>query len=211
MSVARLTHVPADLDARIPAITVEAASSKRRRRDVQPIRPELAARLRTWLSQRERTTASLRLRDNTAEESAPSENDYESPPSINEKTPVWQGFEDDCGLVLIAENPEPPVRLELTTYALRKHRSGSVNSEPDEGLHLVPFAGCTNGCTREPENHRGCTLVESATKPVDAELSKVMDAWPTLPEYLKAAVLALVATVGPKVDLSRQDAADAKR
>ena len=47
----------------------------------------------------------------------------ESPPSPNEKTPVWQGFEDDCGLVMLAENPEPPVRLELTTYALRKHRS----------------------------------------------------------------------------------------
>ncbi len=249
-----------DLDARIPAITVEAASSKRRRRDVQPIRPELAARLRTWLSQRERTAASLRLRANadvklwpgtwsekgavmlrrdldaagvpfedtagrrldfhslrgtfatnlamagvspkaaqelmrhsdinltmrtytqlslvdvaadlsklpslptgepqtlratgtdasaarsdnpsrlvarmvaragektglglmTVDDSAPSEMGRESPPSTNEKTPVWQGFEDDCGLVMIAENPEPPVRFELTTYALRKHRS----------------------------------------------------------------------------------------
>ena len=112
-----------DLDARIPAIAVEAASSKRRRRAVPPIRPELAARLRTWLSQRERTASSLRLRDNTADESAPSEMDRESPPSTNEKTPVWQGFEDDCGLVMIAENPEPPVRFELTTYALRKHRS----------------------------------------------------------------------------------------
>ena len=121
--LASLTVASLDLDARIPAITVEAASSKRRRRDVQPIRSELAARLRTWLSQRERTAASLRLRDNTADESAPSENDRESSSSPNEKTPVWQGFEDDCGLVMLPENQEPPVRLELTTYALRKHRS----------------------------------------------------------------------------------------
>ncbi len=79
------------------------------------------------------------------------------------------------------------------------------------GLQLVSDSGCTNGCTREIGTDRGCTPAESATESVDAELSKVMDAWPMLPEYLKAAVLALVATVGPKVVLSRQDAADAKR
>ena len=62
------------------------------------------------------------------------------------------------------------------------------------GLQLVSDSGCTNGCTRETENDRGCTSVESASEPVDAELSKVIDAWPTLPEHLKAAVMALVAT-----------------
>ncbi len=62
------------------------------------------------------------------------------------------------------------------------------------GLQLVSDSGCTNGCTRETENDRGCTSVESATEPVDAELSKVIGAWPTLPEHLKAAVMALVAT-----------------
>ena len=258
--LASLTVGSLDLDARIPAITVEAVSSKRRRRDVQPIRPELAARLRTWLPQRERTASSLRLRDNadvklwpgtwsekgavmlrrdldaagvpfedtagrrldfhslrgtfatnlamagvspkaaqelmrhsdinlpmrtytqlslndvasdlsklpslptgepqtlratgtdacaapsdrpsrlvarmvaravektglamtTDDDSAPSEIDCESPSSNNEQTPVLQGFDDDCGLVMIAENQEPPFGLEPKTYALRKRRS----------------------------------------------------------------------------------------
>ncbi len=71
-------------------------------------------------------------------------------------------------------------------------RDGTDNQA--NGLQLVSDLGCTNGCTRETENDRGCTTAESATKPVDAELSKVIDAWPTLPEHLKAAVLALVAT-----------------
>ena len=112
---------------------------------------------------------------------------------------------------MLPENQEPPVRLELTTYALRKHRPDSVTAKLDEELQPAQVVGCTNGCTRETETDRGCTSAESATAPVDPELSKVMDAWPTLPEYLKAAVLALVATVGPKVGLSRQNAADAKR
>ena len=85
--------------------------------------------------------------------------------------------------------------LEPKTYALRKHRPASVTTKPDEGLQPVQVAGCTNGCTREPENDLGCTPAESATEPVDAELSKVIGAWPTLPEHLKAAVMALVATV----------------
>jgi integrase len=38
-----------DLDADPPTITVEAAYSKRRRRDVQPIRRDLADLLRLWL------------------------------------------------------------------------------------------------------------------------------------------------------------------
>ena len=42
-----------DLDAEQPTVTVEAGYSKRRRRDVQPIRHDLAQLLRAWLNGRE--------------------------------------------------------------------------------------------------------------------------------------------------------------
>ena len=41
----------------------------------------------------------------------------------NEQTPVLQGLDEDRGLVMIAENQEPPFGLEPKTYALRKRRS----------------------------------------------------------------------------------------
>ncbi len=45
-----LTRESFDLDADPPTVTVEAAYSKRRRRDVQPIRRDLADLLRPWLA-----------------------------------------------------------------------------------------------------------------------------------------------------------------
>mgnify|MGYP006269668017 FL=1 len=45
-----LTPESFDLDAETPAVTVEAAHSKRRRRDVQPIRRDVASILRPWLA-----------------------------------------------------------------------------------------------------------------------------------------------------------------
>ena len=57
------------------------------------------------------------------DESRPSETELESPSSANEKPPVVQGVDADCELVRIAEKQEPPLRLELRTYALRKRRS----------------------------------------------------------------------------------------
>ncbi|HWP40948.1 MAG TPA: tyrosine-type recombinase/integrase, partial [Tepidisphaeraceae bacterium] len=48
--IASLTPESFDLDANAPAIMVEAAYSKHRRRDVQPILPELAEQLRSWLA-----------------------------------------------------------------------------------------------------------------------------------------------------------------
>ena len=43
-----------DLAADVPTVTLEAAYSKHRREDVLPLHPDLAARLRQWLSERER-------------------------------------------------------------------------------------------------------------------------------------------------------------
>ena len=48
--VASLTPESFDLDAEPPTVTVEAAYSKRKRRDVQPIRGDLAEALRPWLA-----------------------------------------------------------------------------------------------------------------------------------------------------------------
>src|SRR5690606_1752119 len=47
--VASLTPESFDLDGDTPTVTVEAAYSKRKRRDVQPIRADLADLLRPWL------------------------------------------------------------------------------------------------------------------------------------------------------------------
>ncbi len=45
-----LTPESFDLAADPPTVTVEAAYSKRRRDDIQPIRPDLAAALRSWIA-----------------------------------------------------------------------------------------------------------------------------------------------------------------
>src|SRR5207237_7178018 len=47
--LASLTPESFDLDSDPPCVTVEAAYSKRRRKDPQPLRPDLAALLRDWL------------------------------------------------------------------------------------------------------------------------------------------------------------------
>ena len=122
----------------------------------------------------------------TADDSAPSEMDRESPPSTNEKTPVWQGFEDDCGLVMIAENQEPPVRFELTTYALRKCGTDSATALSDNELRTANNASCTFSCTPEPENVA-----------VDPELARIASVWSKLPAYVRLAVMSLVTNAIP--------------
>ena len=47
---------------------------------------------------------------------------------------------------------------------------------------------CTNACTSEGEN--------ANAGPIDAYLSKVIAAWPTLPEPIKAGILAMVRAAG---------------
>ncbi len=51
--VGSLTPESFDLDADTPTVTVEACYSKRKRRDVQPMRADLADLLRTWLRTKE--------------------------------------------------------------------------------------------------------------------------------------------------------------
>jgi len=59
--LASLTVASLNLSAEIPTIAVEAAVSKRRRRDVQPIRCELAVRLKTWLAAKLSAVTTLQL------------------------------------------------------------------------------------------------------------------------------------------------------
>ena len=60
-----LTPASFDLDTDPPTVTVAAAYSKRRRQDVQPIRPDLAELLRPWLAGRPRDERLFRLPHNT--------------------------------------------------------------------------------------------------------------------------------------------------
>ena len=52
--LASLTSASLDLTADPPTVTVQAACSKHRREDVLPLHPDLAARLRQWLTQGDR-------------------------------------------------------------------------------------------------------------------------------------------------------------
>ena len=61
-----LTPASFDLDSSPPTVTVEAAYSKRRRQDVQPIRPDLAHILRPWLADYGRDDQLFRLPHNTS-------------------------------------------------------------------------------------------------------------------------------------------------
>ena len=44
---------------------------------------------------------------------------------IKEKVPDLQGLDESCGRVMTIKKQEPPDRVELSTYALRKHRSAN--------------------------------------------------------------------------------------
>ena len=52
--LASLTPASFDFAADVPTVTLEAAYSKHRREDVLPLHPDLANRLRQWLTERER-------------------------------------------------------------------------------------------------------------------------------------------------------------
>ena len=62
-----LTPESFDLDAEVPTVTIEAGYSKHRRRDVQPIRPDLMDHLRPWLKSKTPGKAVLAVGDRTAD------------------------------------------------------------------------------------------------------------------------------------------------
>ena len=59
--LASLTPASFDLAADVPTVTLEAAYSKHRREDVLPLHPDLANRLRQWLSEREQAQDGQRV------------------------------------------------------------------------------------------------------------------------------------------------------
>ena len=101
---------------------------------------------------------------------------------------------------MTGDKPLSALGLEPRTYGLKVRCRDDANDNPGHELQPSEIPGCTPGCTSQTE-----------TAPIDSDLAKVIGAWPTLPEHLKAAVMALVATVGPMAVLARQTAADAKR
>ena len=64
--LASLTRRSFDLAADPPTVTVEAAYSKRRRRDVLPVHPDLAARLAAWFDATERAERDRQTRERAA-------------------------------------------------------------------------------------------------------------------------------------------------
>ena len=76
---------------------------------------------------------------------------------------------------------EPTVGLEPTTYALRKNCSPTTTPDSASIYATDSTSGAATG----------------AVTPTDPELARVVEAWPTLPEPLRRAVLALVGTADP--------------
>ena len=51
----------------------------------------------------------------------------------------------------------------------------------------------TSGNTKvAPQGAAKCAAVDAQSAPVDARLAEVIDAWPALPEEIKAGILAMV-------------------
>gem|GEM_PF-6697642 len=95
---------------------------------------------------------------------------------------------------MIAENQEPPVRFELTTYALRKCGTGSATALSDNELRTASNASCTFSCTPEPEN---VAVDPPQILAVDPELARIASVWSKLPAYVRLAVMTLVTTAVP--------------
>lgn len=69
-------------------------------------------------------------------------------------------------------------------------RSPQLAAPPDtSGGSTAPLTALLTGTADS-----GCERVRE----VDPDLARVLDAWPGLPEYIKAAVLALVESAGPR-------------
>ena len=73
--------------------------------------------------------------------------------------------------------------VEPSTSALRTQEQ-SVASDGDKGVTSSLSAACTNACTSEAENANAETIAP--------DLQAIIEAWPTLPESIKAGFLALV-------------------
>ncbi len=68
--------------------------------------------------------------------------------------------------------------------------------QPDKQFTTLAAVSCTAGRTRseKPTREGGIT---------DPDLQRICDAWPTLPDPIKAAILAIVASTG--VQFQRED------
>ena len=74
--------------------------------------------------------------------------------------------------------------VEPSTSALRT-QPPRVVTDTDKGFTSTPKAGCTSGCTSEGQN-------EKVAESLPPELALVVNRWPTLPDALRAGILAMV-------------------
>ena len=81
--------------------------------------------------------------------------------------------------------------VEPSTSALRTQQTGDASADQQPVTETVPGA-CTAACTSLEENgqNRG-----AAADPVDADLARLIEVWPSLPEAIRRAILSLVESV----------------
>jgi len=103
---------------------------------------------------------------------------------------------------LAAHKKEPPVRLELTTYALRKRRDEIVKSESASSSRdavgsvaaKVAFKSPDNSPEATPDNDVECVLLRfpAPVSEADSQLAELTDLWLQLPPDARAGVLSLL-------------------
>jgi hypothetical protein len=86
---------------------------------------------------------------------------------------------------------EPAEGFEPSTPALRTRQPIDVSITNKElTTQLKPV--CTSVCTREAKNAKETAPSKSAFDAVDADLTALVNAWPTLPAMVRARILAMV-------------------
>ena len=87
-------------------------------------------------------------------------------------------------LVFKAKNRKPPMGLEPTTYALRKHCSTTQSTD-----NAMTYDLASNAPTSTPTSWDG---MQTKLPPVDADLVALFEAWATLPAVIKVGIMAMV-------------------
>jgi hypothetical protein len=61
-----------------------------------------------------------------------------------------------------------------------------------QSAHVLPEETVSSGLPSEPTSRLLAGCSDQPEQPLDADLQRVLDAWPALPDHIKAAVLALI-------------------
>ena len=104
---------------------------------------------------------------------------WKSHPGLNSFNP--QGVEAGFNSLILVEVKLPGQDSNLDEES-QNPNTPRHNINPDSTLRPTTPAGCSAGCS-DQQGEGGVP---------DADLARVLDAWPTLPEAIRRAVLALV-------------------